>query len=180
MTTPILLLIIDDDENYTRILKRRFEQVTDLQLMCFKRASEALKFTPASPVFGILLDMMMEDETGLDFVAPLQTHFTPQHLIIMTGYASIATTVTAIKRGATDYVAKPIAFKALLEKLGLVTGDNTSSIVPAPLTAAQLEWEHIQRVLTDHQGNITRAAEALGMHRRSLQRKLQKYSPLKQ
>lgn len=179
MTPPSLLLIIDDDENYTRVLKRRFEQSTNLQVKCFTRATEALTFNTSSPVFGVLLDMMMEDETGLDYVASLQDTFSPEHLIIMTGYASIATTVTAMKRGATDYVAKPIAFKELLQKLALKT-ENTGEVAPtSPLTAAQIEWEHIQRVLADNQGNISRTAEALGMHRRSLQRKLQKHSPLK-
>lgn len=182
MTAPSLILLIDDDEQYTRVLKRRFEQHTDLQVQCFTRASEALQFSANVPVSGILLDMMMQEETGLDFVEPLQARFSPVHLIVMTGYASIATTVTAMKRGATDYVAKPIAFKALLAKLALSNESNTEtqSPAPAPLTTAQIEWEHIQRVLADNQGNISRTAEALGMHRRSLQRKLQKHSPLKQ
>ena len=182
MTAPSLILLIDDDEQYTRVLKRRFEQHTDLQVQCFTRASEALQFSANMPVSGILLDMMMQEETGLDFVEPLQARFSPVHLIVMTGYASIATTVTAMKRGATDYVAKPITFKALLAKLALSNESNTEtqSPAPAPLTTAQIEWEHIQRVLADNQGNISRTAEALGMHRRSLQRKLQKHSPLKQ
>lgn len=182
MTAPSLILLIDDDEQYTRVLKRRFEQHTNLQVQCFTRASEALQFSANVPVSGILLDMMMQEETGLDFVEPLQARFSPVHLIVMTGYASIATTVTAMKRGATDYVAKPITFKALLAKLALSNESNTEtqSPAPAPLTTAQIEWEHIQRVLADNQGNISRTAEALGMHRRSLQRKLQKHSPLKQ
>ena len=182
MTAPSLILLIDDNEQYTRVLKRRFEQHTNLQVQCFTRASEALQFSANVPVSGILLDMMMQEETGLDFVEPLQARFSPVHLIVMTGYASIATTVTAMKRGATDYVAKPIAFKPLLAKLALSNKSNaeTQSPAPAPLTAAQIEWEHIQRVLADNQGNISRTAEALGMHRRSLQRKLQKHSPLKQ
>ena len=182
MTAPSLILLIDDNEQYTRALKRRFEQHTNLQVQCFTRASEALQFSANMPVSGILLDMMMQEETGLDFVEPLQARFSPVHLIVMTGYASIATTVTAMKRGATDYVAKPITFKALLAKLALSNESNTvtQSPAPAPLTTAQIEWEHIQRVLADNQGNISRTAEALGMHRRSLQRKLQKHSPLKQ
>lgn len=182
MTAPSLILLIDDNEQYTRVLKRRFEQHTNLQVQCFTRASEALQFSANVPVSGILLDMMMQEETGLDFVEPLQARFSPVHLIVMTGYASIATTVTAMKRGATDYVAKPITFKALLAKLALSNESNTEtqSPAPAPLTTAQIEWEHIQRVLADNQGNISRTAEALGMHRRSLQRKLQKHSPLKQ
>ncbi len=182
MTAPSLILLIDDDEQYTRVLKRRFEQHTNLQVQCFTRASEALQFSANVPVSGILLDMMMQEETGLDFEEPLQTRFSPVHLIVMTGYASIATTVTAMKRGATDYVAKPITFKALLAKLALSNESNTETQTPAPapLTTAQIEWEHIQRVLADNQGNISRTAEALGMHRRSLQRKLQKHSPLKQ
>ena len=175
MTKP--LIIIDDDDRLTAVLARRFTATGDYQVTTFAKASDALA-APSQSCYGILLDMMIGDELGLDFVSALKAHYTPKHLIIMTGYASIATTVTAIKRGATDYLAKPTSFNELLTRLG---GQPSSERTAEhkPLTTAQAEWEHIQRVLGEHDGNISRTAEALGMHRRSLQRKLQKHSPIK-
>jgi len=96
--------------------------------------------------------------------------------VVLTGYASIATTVEAMKRGATDYLTKPVGTNELLrrftnEKLEL----HDTSI--NRLTPTQIEWEHIQRVLADNQGNVSKTARELGMHRRTLQRKLSKRSP---
>ncbi|MAJ71052.1 MAG: response regulator [Alteromonadaceae bacterium TMED7] len=174
MTKP--LIIIDDDSRLTAVLARRFTATGNYSVTTYAQASEALA-APATPCYGILLDMMIGDELGLEFISALQTHYTPEHLIIMTGYASIATTVTAMKRGATDYLAKPASFNELINKLeGQPAG---TTVEHKPLTAAQAEWEHIQRILAEHDGNISRTAEALGMHRRSLQRKLQKHSPTK-
>lgn len=171
------LIIIDDDDRLTATLARRFLATGDYQVTTFAQASEALA-APKQPCYGILLDMMIGDELGLDFVSALQAHYTPTHLILMTGYASIATTVTAMKRGATDYLAKPTSFNELLARLdGQPLNESIGS--HKPLTTAQAEWEHIQRVLSEHDGNISKTAEALGMHRRSLQRKLQKHSPTK-
>ncbi|GGF54426.1 response regulator transcription factor [Alteromonas lipolytica] len=171
------IIIIDDDNRLTSVLARRFNATGNYTATTFSQASEALAARPGR-CYAIFLDMMMGDELGLDFITELKRHYQPEHLIIMTGYASIATTVTAMKRGATDYLAKPASFSELLGKLGTET---IAQSVPAPtmLTVAQAEWEHIQRVLAENEGNITRTAQALGMHRRSLQRKLQKYSPTK-
>jgi len=98
-------------------------------------------------------------------------------LLVLTGYASIATTVQAIKLGADDYLAKPVNVDSILSALQF----NTEAVPAAPvqeeftpLTVDRLEWEHIQRVLAEHQGNISSTARALNMHRRTLQRKLMK------
>ena len=175
MTKPII--IIDDDLRLTSVLARRFNATGKFSVTTFSQASEALAASPQA-CFAILLDMMIGDELGLDFISALKAHYAPEHLIIMTGYASIATTVTAMKRGATDYLAKPASFSELLAKLEGSPG-TTENVEHRPLTAAQAEWEHIQRILEENDGNISRTAEALGMHRRSLQRKLQKHSPTK-
>ncbi|WP_137168414.1 response regulator transcription factor [Salinimonas lutimaris] len=173
------LLIIDDDTRLSTVLARRFTQTGLFCVQCFSSASTALRCdTPKAD--GILLDMMLEDdELGLDYVSELALRFSPQHLIMMTGYASIATTVAALKKGATDYVAKPVGFNELLVMLGEHRVEPEATNSPRPMTPAQAEWEHIQRVLLAHQGNISATAKALGMHRRTLQRKLQKFSPSK-
>lgn len=172
------VLIIDDDERLLAVLARRFNANEEYCATVFTSVNDALN-SPHTPCFAIFLDMMIDQELGLDYISALKTRFTPQHLIIMTGYASIATTVTAMKRGATDYIAKPASFNELLAKISHNTDSLLPVVSPKPLTAAQAEWEHLQRVLNSHNGNISKTAEALGMHRRSLQRKLQKYSPTK-
>lgn len=174
MTHPIL--IIDDDERLLAVLARRFNATQEYRAQAYTSVSDALQSVQA-PCFAIFLDMMIDQELGLDYISALKARFSPQHLIIMTGYASIATTVTAMKRGATDYIAKPASFNELLAKISHNSDALSPAVSPKPLTAAQAEWEHLQRVLTSHNGNISKTAEALGMHRRSLQRKLQKYSP---
>lgn len=174
------VLLIDDDERLTRVLARRFNATERFNAEVFLSVKAALDAAPM-PVYAIFLDMMLEDEVGLDYVEALNDKYAPEHLIIMTGYASIATTVAAMKKGATDYIAKPVGFQELLARLGTEHEvEPVSSPELKPMTAAQVEWEHIQRVLAAHDGNISRTADALGMHRRSLQRKLQKYSPSKE
>lgn len=170
------VLLIDDDATYLKVLQRRLMQATSFDVIVCQSVTDALALPPQR-LHGILLDMMLEQESGLDGIAALAARFTPQHLIILTGYASIATTVEAMKRGATDYLAKPVGLNELLQRLqGQVAAPAS---IPAPMTPAQVEWEHIQRVLLEHQGNISATASALGIHRRTLQRKLQKYAPLR-
>jgi two-component system response regulator RegA len=101
-------------------------------------------------------------------------------ILLLTGYASIATAVEAIKRGAHDYLSKPVDADAVVR--ALLDGDNPhhgdDDVVDAPeapLALRRLEWEHIQRVLTECDGNISETARRLGMHRRTLQRKLSKH-----
>ncbi|WP_139138983.1 response regulator transcription factor [Alteromonas confluentis] len=170
------VLIIDDDVRLSEVLSRRFKAKTDYLVHCYSSASEALAHEPQS-VFAVFLDMMLEDEIGLDFITQLKTHFSPEHLIIMTGYASIPTTVQAIKKGATDYLSKPVTFQALLQRLEGAQPNHEQTEPHLPMTPAQAEWEHIQRALHDNNNNISATAKALGMHRRTLQRKLQKLSP---
>jgi two-component system response regulator RegA len=95
---------------------------------------------------------------------------------VLTGYGSIATAVEAMKLGAVHYLPKPADCDEILAALGVTAGDPTSE-EPATPTLARAEWEHIQRVLADCAGNISEAARRLGIHRRSLQRKLSKYPP---
>lgn len=167
------LLIIDDDEGFCRILQRRLEHHGVFVQMAYS-AAQALRLK--GHFDAILLDMMLADDNGLALIQPLKERYSPRHLVILTGYASIATTVEAMKRGATDYLTKPVGTNELLrrfsnEKLGLEEASINR------LTPTQIEWEHIQRVLRDNEGNISKTARELGMHRRTLQRKLSKRSP---
>jgi len=171
--TEIKLLIIDDDEGFCRILKRRLEQ-HDIDVAVAHSASQSL--AAGSEFDVVLLDMMLGDDNGLSLIEPITRHIQPKHLIVLTGYASIATTVEAMKRGATDYLTKPVGTSELLSRIRGEEVDTEASETQR-LSPSQIEWEHIQRALHDNDGNISKTARDLGMHRRTLQRKLAKRSP---
>ncbi|MEQ3762147.1 MAG: response regulator, partial [Alcanivorax sp.] len=99
------LIIIDDDNTFREVLQRRLAQHTDYQIQAYASSQDALAVEPPSSTHVVLLDMMLEDESGLDAIIAVKQHFSPAHLIMLTGYASIATTVEAMRRGATDYIA---------------------------------------------------------------------------
>jgi two-component system response regulator RegA len=113
-------------------------------------------------------------------LAPLLNDYPQRQILILTGYASITTAVEAIKRGAMDYLCKPVTSSEIIKAFNNNKTDTTHDAMekaPAeanPLTLNRLEWEHLQRVLQEHDGNISACARALNMHRRTLQRKLQK------
>ena len=96
-------------------------------------------------------------------------------MVVLTGYASIATAVEAIKLGATHYLAKPANADEIVAAFARIEGDADLAVNDQPLSVDRLEWEHIQRVLQEHEGNVSATARALKMHRRTLQRKLGKY-----
>lgn len=126
----------------------------------------------------VLLDLRMPGVSGLDLIERIKTLDTTITLFILTGYGSIPTAMQALKLGADHYLAKPVDVDQILAAYEDL--NTEASAKPAPLTVpslARVEWEHIQRVLTDCSGNITQAAKLLGIHRRSLQRKLTKYPP---
>jgi len=111
----------------------------------------------------------------LQLVPQLKTLLPQLYFVILTGYSSIATAVEAIKLGAVNYFCKPADADEILSAFG---GDRTETTIsesePLPPSVDRLEWEHIQRVLAEHDNNISATARALGMHRRTLQRKLNK------
>jgi two-component system response regulator RegA len=126
-----------------------------------------------------VLDLKLGDENGLRLIPELQALVPEIRVLLLTGYASIATAVEAIKRGAHDYLSKPVDADAVVRALldgDTNAGDDELIDAPeAPLALRRLEWEHIQRVLTECDGNISETARRLGMHRRTLQRKLSKH-----
>jgi two-component system response regulator RegA len=93
---------------------------------------------------------------------------------VLTGFASIATAVEAIKLGATHYLAKPVDADEIVAAFEKQSGNAELELLTNPLSIDRLEWEHIQRVLAEHDGNISATARSLNMHRRTLQRKLGK------
>jgi two-component system response regulator RegA len=143
-------------------------------------ADEARALTRRHQPRYCVLDLKLGEENGLRLIPDLHRLVPDMRILLLTGYASIATAVEAIKRGAHDYLAKPVdadaVVRALLEGDAPHADDDDVVDAPeAPLALRRLEWEHIHRVLTECDGNISETARRLGMHRRTLQRKLSKH-----
>jgi two-component system response regulator RegA len=172
------LTLLDDDEILLRTLQRRLSAAGH-QVQIFA-SPPPLSQLIADPADGWLIDLRYGDSSGLDYVAALRQALPHCRILVLTGFASIATAVQAVKLGADDYLTKPVDFAVLLQALD---GENcppvsTSAADPATLLSTdQMEWEHIQRVLAQQDGNISQTARLLGMHRRTLQRKLLKHRP---
>lgn len=166
------LLLIDDDAAFLRVLGRTLER-HDYRVTPAASAAEANTALARQRFSHAVVDLKLESESGLDLLPALRDSNASMRIVILTGYASIATTVEAIKRGADDYLPKPLDLDSLLSSLENSAPGRT--LPPEqPMSLKRLEWEHIQRVLAEHNGNISAAARALGMHRRTLQRRLAK------
>jgi two-component system response regulator RegA len=168
------LVLLDDDVTLTRTLCRRLENLGH-QVQSYNEAVSP-DLLVAQQADCYLLDLRFGTVSGLDYVAPLRQQLPLCRIVLLTGYASIATAVQAVKAGADDYLTKPVDFATLTQALS-GQGSQTAANEADVLSTDQLEWEHIQRVLEQHQGNISQTAKALAMHRRTLQRKLQKHRP---
>ncbi len=176
-----MFLIIDDDPTFNRILTRTLER-RGFEVAQAHSADEALEKARISPPKRIILDLNLAGASGLNLIKPLLEISPSATILVLTGYASIATAVDAIKLGATQYLAKPVEIEAILKAFEntVIKAENVVSPLPdTPLSVDRLTWEHIQRVLAEHEGNISATARALNMHRRTLQRKLLK-RPVKQ
>lgn len=164
------LLLIDDDSNFLHMLARVLTR-RGFVVVTAATAQEAQHQLDGTPPDYAVVDMKLDQGSGLDLIGPLRAANESMRIVVLTGYASIATTVEAIKRGADNYLAKPLEIDALLAALeNAPTAEATEHA--EPMSLRRLQWEHIQRVLEEHHGNISAAARTLGMHRRTLQRKL--------
>ena len=166
------ILLVDDDPVFTSVMERGFRRLGFTTLACAS-AQEALEACTGFAPSHILLDLNMPGTSGLVVLPQLLAEAPGARLVVLTGYSSIATAVEATKAGAVDYLCKPAGIDEIVAAFeGRTEGDTP---VPSePISVDRLEWEHIQRVLHDNDGNISATARALGMHRRTLQRKLQK------
>ncbi len=167
------LLLVDDDVIFCQVLAaaltRRGFAVTVAHSV---DEAEGL-LGDAAPAYAIV-DLNMPGASGLMLVRRLRERDAAMRILVLTGYASIATAVEAIKLGATHYLAKPADADEIVAALHQGEGDAAAPIPEAPISVRRLEWEHIQRVLGECDGNVSAAARQLGMHRRTLQRKLAK------
>lgn len=169
------ILVIDDDEAFCRTLSRSLERHS-LQAFVAHSAEEALGCAKEYQPDKAVLDLRLGDDSGIQLIQPLLKVVPGLQIVVLTGFASLTTAVQAIKLGAINYLAKPVNVQSILKAFEEAPpeerGEETADFSPTPLK--QLEWEHIQRVLEENDGNISSTARQLGMHRRTLQRKLQK------
>jgi two-component system response regulator RegA len=129
-----------------------------------------------TPIDCFLIDLHLTDESGLTVIAPLRARYPQAKIIVLTGFASIATAVQAIKLGADEYLSKPAPLRSIVEAIQNQeqTVHFTEAVLPSP---KRLQWEYVQKVLQENDGNISKTARVLKMHRRTLQRQLQKKPP---
>lgn len=170
------LLIIEDDHALASILERRLTR-HGFNCRLTHDASDVLLVAREFRPSHILLDMKLAEANGLSLIVPLRNLLPKVMMVLLTGYASIATAVEAIRLGADNYLAKPVDTQTLLAALDMDTQSHLlqeDEIDDSPLNPKRLEWEHIQQVLNANQGNVSATARQLGMHRRTLQRKLLK------
>ncbi|MFC3531798.1 response regulator transcription factor [Vogesella facilis] len=165
------ILIIDDDETFAAVLARGLTRrgLTVRQAADPQATLAALQ----PPPDGIILDLNLAGDSGLRLLPQLLAAAPAARVLVLTGYASIATAVAAVKLGAVNYLAKPATLDDILAALGQPAA-NPEAPLAAPMSLKRVSWEHLQRVLAAHDGNVSATARALGMHRRSLQRMLAK------
>ena len=170
-----LTLIIDDDPAFNAILVRSMERRGHRASGALDPAS-ALDIARRQPPQRVILDLNLNGSSGLALIPELLTINPDCRIVVLTGYASITTAVDAIKLGAIQYLAKPVEIEAILGAFDNEENPDIDQPAPdEPLSVDRLEWEHIQRVLNENDGNISATARALKMHRRTLQRKLAKH-----
>lgn len=169
-----MTLVIDDDPSFNAILIRTLERRGHPACGAFDVVS-ARDLARKTGAGQVVLDLNLNGSSGLALIPELLAINPDCRIVVLTGYASIATAVDAVKLGAVQYLAKPVEIEAILA--AFEDNDGPDLDLPAsdePLSVDRLEWEHIQRVLNENEGNISATARALKMHRRTLQRKLSK------
>jgi len=167
------LLLVDDDEDFLKVLAAAMRKRGFLVTLA-NSAESAFELAKIEPPEFAVVDLKMSGNSGLVLVRQLTGLEAGTKIVVLTGYASIATAIEAIKLGATHYLAKPVDADEIVAAFEKQSGNAEIELSSNPLSVDRLEWEHIQRVLSENDGNISATARSLNMHRRTLQRKLGK------
>lgn len=173
MSTAAGMLIIDDDVTFATLLARRMKH-HGFDVAVANSSDVALALLETRQFEKAVLDLKLGSDSGLVLLPRLKTAAPAMDIVVLTGYSSIATAVEAMKLGALNYLCKPASSEDILNAF-IASANPGVDISQTPPSVDRLEWEHIQKVLADNNGNISETARALGMHRRTLQRKLQKF-----
>ncbi|MCP4984213.1 MAG: response regulator transcription factor [Gammaproteobacteria bacterium] len=167
------LLLVDDDEVFCQVLSRALIK-REFQVEVAHSQGQAVRIASTFHPGLAIVDLRIGIESGLNMVRTLVDMQPDIRIVVLTGYASISTAVESIKLGAIHYLTKPTEVDEIIQALYRDKGNSNLPLVDRPMSPKRIEWEHLQKVLSDHDGNISAAARAMGMHRRSLQRKLNK------
>lgn len=174
------IILVDDEDHFRGRLARAFANRGYTVFQAANVDEAMIKIRKNRPAWA-LVDLKMPERSGLDLIREAKEFLPTIKIVVLTGYGSIATATEAIRRGAHYYLPKPADVDDILyafEKDKDLPAVEEPPAFEVP-SLARAEWEHIQRVLNDCDGNITAAAQKLGIHRRTLQRKLYKYAPQK-
>jgi len=167
------LLIVEDDDGFARTLKRSFER-RGYEVVVTASLEELRKvLEEKSPGYAVV-DLKLGGASGLACVEALHAHDEEMLIVVLTGFASIATAVEAIKLGACHYLAKPANTDDIEAAFQKAEGNAEIALAERPTSIKTLEWERIHQTLIEVDFNISEAARRLGMHRRTLARKLEK------
>jgi two-component system response regulator RegA len=170
------LLLADDDEAY-RLRLARALTARGHEVIIANDGAQAIQLSEREDIDAAILDLKMPHHNGIEVLRAMMQLRPGMRILIHTGYGSIATAMEAVRLGAVDYLIKPTDVDALLSALLQEENAVVDDLALSAPSLERVEWEHIQRVMADCDGNISEAARVLGLHRRSLQRKLQKYPP---
>lgn len=168
------LLLVEDDAALAAATRNSLER-RGITVWHAESAPAARALIDTVPFDSAVLDLRLPGDSGLTLIVPLRAAYPDLRILLLTGYASIATAVDAIKLGATNYLPKPATVSEILAALDQDAPEANRAVAANPLPVDRLEWEHIQKVLAEHDGNVSATARALQMHRRTLQRKLLKH-----
>jgi two-component system response regulator RegA len=175
VATPQLdVLVVDDDVVSCDLLARALAQ-RGFAITIAHTVSAARALASENPPEFAVIELKIADESGLKLLSTLIGLAPDTRIVVLTGYGSIATAVEAIKLGAYHYLCKPANADEVVAAFYHDAGDDDIPLNTSPMSLKRLEWEQVARVLRDHNGNISEAARALSMHRRTLQRKLAKH-----
>ena len=175
--SPRSILVVEDDATYRKRMAQALAE-RGFEVQEAEDGTKAIALAQRESPELALVDMRMPDMSGLDVVRALRDIDATTRIVVLTGYGSIATAMDAVRLGAIHYLTKPADLDEIIAAF-----DRPSTPLPdsapayEPPSLARVEWEHINRVLSDCGGNISKAARVLNIHRRSLQRKLAKYPP---
>ena len=178
MTTIHEILLVDDDAIFRGVLADSLKE-RNIIVYEAENLSSAINASKKKLINYAIVDLKMPGDSGLVLIKELRALNSKMNIVMLTGFASIATAVEAVKLGANQYLAKPVNAEEILEAFNKLDGNEALDIHASPLTVDKLEWEHINRILNENKGNISATARALNMHRRTLQRKLQR-KPIKE
>ncbi|MDW3095603.1 MAG: response regulator [Gammaproteobacteria bacterium] len=167
------VIIVDDDIAFCNALSRAFTK-REYTIISAHSVEELQKLDSLERIDYGVVDLRIGEDSGLNAIKYLLEKNPNIKIVMLTAYASIATTVEAMKLGAINYLTKPASVQEIIDKLLQTPSEDNTTIEETTLSVRRLEWEHLQKVLLEHDGNISAAARALNMHRRTLQRKLQK------